>query len=58
MRESDDFKKKLLKESLEAIKKAKQDKNVTQNIKLILNVIAPDNFDKKFDELRKIMFGD
>jgi hypothetical protein len=25
---------------------------------LIVNVITPDNLDKKFDELRKLMFGD
>lgn len=58
VRESDDFKKKLLKESLEAIQKAKQEKSKEQEIKLILNVIAPDNFEKKFSELRQIMFGD
>lgn len=33
-------------------------KNVTSKIKLILNVITPDNFEKKRDELRAYLFGD
>jgi hypothetical protein len=36
--------------------KIKSDKNDTQKIKLILNVIAPDNFEKKFGELRGFLF--
>jgi hypothetical protein len=28
-----------------------------QKIKLIVNVIVPDNFDKKFNELREYIFG-
>lgn len=34
----------------------KLDKNETQKIKLILNIIAPDNFEKKFGELRGFLF--
>lgn len=34
----------------------KLDKNETQKIKLILNIIAPDNFEKKFSELRGFLF--
>jgi hypothetical protein len=36
--------------------KIKGDKNETQKIKLILNVIAPDNFQRKFAELRGFLF--
>lgn len=36
--------------------KIKGDKNETQKIKLILNIIAPDNFEKKFGELRGFLF--
>jgi methionine synthase I (cobalamin-dependent) len=38
--------------------KVQQSKNATQKIKLILNVIAPDNYTKKFKELREYLFGD
>lgn len=31
---------------------------MVQQIKLICNVITPDNFDKKFSELRQYLFGD
>ena len=34
----------------------KIDKNETQKIKLIMNIIAPDNFEKKFGELRGFLF--
>lgn len=33
-------------------------KNDAQQVKLILNVIAPDNCKKKFQELRDILFPD
>ena len=36
--------------------KAKLDKNDNQKIRLILNIIAPDNYDKKFGELRGYLF--
>ena len=38
--------------------KVQLSKNATQKIKLILNVIAPDNYTKKFTELREYLFGD
>ena len=36
--------------------KATKEKNATQKIRLILNVIAPDNYAKKFGELRSFLF--
>jgi hypothetical protein len=48
----------LWEESKQVIEKAKSDKNTSQKIRLIVNVITPDNFDKKFEELRVFMFGD
>jgi len=38
--------------------RVKQEKNVLQQIRLICNIIAPDNYDRKFSELRLLMFGD
>lgn len=35
-----------------------QEKGTLQKIRLIANVIAPDNYDKKFLELREVIFGD
>lgn len=40
-----------------AIEKARSDKNAEQQIRLICNLITPDNFDKKFGELRQHIFG-
>ena len=37
-------------------KKLSMSKNVDQKIRLIMNVISPDNFDKKLNELRGFMF--
>lgn len=34
------------------------DKNITQKVRLATNQIAPDNFEKKFGELREHIFGD
>ena len=34
------------------------DKNTKQKIRLIVNVITPDNLEKKFVELRGFMFGE
>jgi hypothetical protein len=31
---------------------------VQQKIRLIVNVLTPDNMDKKFAELRELIFGD
>lgn len=56
--EADTLRKKLVEESKKVFEKAKSDKNVHQQIRLIVNVITPDNLDKKFEELRKIIFGD
>lgn len=42
--------------ALEAKKKRDTEKNAAQKIKLILNVITPDNFDKKFGEIRGYLF--
>ena len=39
-------------------KKATAEKNEKQKIKLILNVITPDIYEKKFKELREFMFQD
>jgi hypothetical protein len=39
-------------------KKATMAKNDAQKIRLILNVITPDNFEKKFKELRQFQFDD
>ena len=47
----------MLEKSKEVIVKAKGDKNILQQIRLIINVIAPDNLKKKFEELRRLMFG-
>ena len=39
------------------MEKIRQEKNLNQKIRLITNQIAPDNFDKKFNELRAVIFG-
>ena len=39
-------------------KKVSMAKNEGQKIRLILNVITPDNLDKKFKELRAFQFDD
>jgi len=50
---------KKLKEQAAATKsRVTAERNATQKIKLILNVIAPDNYDKKFGELRSYLFGE
>lgn len=47
-----------LKEKAKAMyEKVNQDKNEEQKIRLILNVITPENYDKKFSELRGFLFG-
>jgi hypothetical protein len=56
--EANELRKKLFEESKKIIEKAKSDKNTQQKIRLIVNVITPDNFEKKFDELRGYMFGE
>jgi hypothetical protein len=56
--EADLLRKKLIEESRKTIEKAKGDKNILQKIRLIVNLILPDNFDKKFEELRGYTFGD
>jgi len=38
--------------------KLKKEKNPIQKIKFCINLISPDNFDKKFNELRIYMFQD
>ena len=56
-KQEDNQEKAKLKEQAAAnIAKIRADKNDTQKIKLILNVIAPDNFQKKFGELRGYLF--
>ena len=42
--------------SKQVIEKAREDKNIFQKIRLLLNVIAPENMEKKFAELRGLMF--
>ncbi len=51
------MKNKLVEESKVAIQKARGDKNIIQQIKLICNIISPNNFEKKFLELRQHTFG-
>lgn len=55
---ADDFSKKLREQAVNVIKNAKGSKNVQQQIRLICNLITPDNFEKKFQELREHVFGD
>lgn len=55
--EADMLRAKLKEESKRVLAKTKEDKNLTQKIRLIINVITPDNFEKKFEELREHMFG-
>lgn len=43
---------KLKEKALAMQKKVQMEKNEAQKIRLILNVITPDNFEKKFGELR------
>tara|TARA_B110000305_G_C19451099_1_gene647991 strand:- start:2086 stop:2286 length:201 start_codon:yes stop_codon:yes gene_type:complete len=38
--------------------KLKTEKNPVQKIKFAINLISPDNFDRKFNELRIYMFKD
>ena len=40
------------------IEEAKKEKDNSQNVRLWLNQISPDNYDKKQTELRSLMFGD
>eukprot|EP00347_Sterkiella_histriomuscorum_P005403 403356747 len=54
----DQDKQKLQAQSKVAIEKARSSKSITQQIKLICNIITPDNFEKKFKELRTYLFGD
>ena len=53
----DKDKQKLKDESKAFIEKARAAKNVPQQIRLIINQITPDNLEKKFAELRQIMFA-
>ena len=54
--EDTEEKQKLRQAALEMKKKLSMSKNVEQKIRLIMNVISPDNFDKKLNELRGFMF--
>lgn len=47
-KEADDLRRELTEKSRTVIEKAKGAKNVDQQIRLIINVITPDNFNKKF----------
>jgi hypothetical protein len=49
---------KLREKAIAMQKKVKMEKNTEQKIRLILNVITPDNFEKKFNELRGFLFGE
>lgn len=49
---------KLQEEARNALAKAKGEKDTKQQIRLICNIITPDNFDKKFKELRRHTFGE
>ena len=48
----------LKEEAKQTYEKIKKEKKVDQQIRLICNQITPDNFDKKFDELRSFIFRD
>lgn len=54
--EANELRRKLAKESETAREKALREKNIDQKIRLIINVITPDNFEKKFEELRNFLF--
>jgi hypothetical protein len=56
--EDTEEKRKLKEQAKKMHEKASQEKNTIQKIKLILNVITPDNYEKKFTELRFFLFGD
>ncbi len=56
--EADQLNKRIFEESKLVLQKAKSDKNTQQKIRLIVNVMSPDNFEKKSEELRVFMFGD
>ena len=56
-RHLDEARARLRKEAQERKEKITKPKNVVQKIKLILNLITPDNFEKKRDELRAYLFG-
>lgn len=49
---------KFIEESKKVHQKATVERKPEQKIKLIVNVIVPDNFDKKFRELRRFIFGE
>lgn len=51
-REDNQEKLKLKQQAAQFKQKISSDKNTEQKIRLILNVISPDNMDKKLDELR------
>lgn len=40
------------------MEKARSERDDNQNVRLWLNQITPDNYDKKESELRGLMFGD
>ena len=49
---------KLKEASKKNIEEAKGEKDNTQTVRLWLNQITPDNYEKKSVELRTLMFGD
>lgn len=55
---ADEFKKKLEEEAKKIIENARKEKDNKNKIRLICNVISPDNYEKKFKELRGYIFGD
>lgn len=57
-RHLDEERARLRKEAQEMKDRITKPKNVVQKIKLILNLITPDNFERKRDELRSYLFGD
>jgi len=56
--EDSEEKAKLKAKALAMQAKVKMEKNEAQKIRLILNVITPDNYEKKFKELRSFLFKD
>jgi hypothetical protein len=57
-RERDEMELKLLKVAEENLARARKEKDNTQQVRLWLNQISPDNYAKKEKELRGLIFGD
>ena len=54
----DENRKKIQEDAAKTIDRIRKEKTTESNIRLYVNQIAPDNFEKKFEQLREAMFGD